>query len=243
MVHALKTLRPYLLVKPFELHTDNASLQWLQQQRHVSHHLPRWLNLLAEYQYRVVHIPGRTNPADFLTRTRKRFRYGSGPALRTGYDEVDSELDLFSASPAPAPAAVFVHACGAPSAPRFLHSDFASAFEVLAVTSCVFQRPGGSVYRCFRSFTPRPWAGTLGATRRSCWFAAPCGGQACPPRWRSTSGPALPANTSRPTTYCQPASSSPCRCRHSGGFALASTSLSSRRPCRATTLCRCTLTC
>ena len=125
VVHALKTLRPYLLDKPFELHTDNASLQWLQQQRHVSHHLARWLNLLAEYQYRVVHIPGRTNPADFLT--RKRFRDGSGPALRTGYDEADSELELFSASPAPAPAAVFVHAGGAPSAPRFLHSDFADA--------------------------------------------------------------------------------------------------------------------
>jgi hypothetical protein len=27
VVHALKTLRPYLLDKPFELHTDNASLQ------------------------------------------------------------------------------------------------------------------------------------------------------------------------------------------------------------------------
>ena len=34
VVHALKALRPYLLDKPFELHTDNASLQWLQQQRH-----------------------------------------------------------------------------------------------------------------------------------------------------------------------------------------------------------------
>ena len=39
MVHALKTLRPYLLDKPFELHTNNASLQWLQQQSDVSHHL------------------------------------------------------------------------------------------------------------------------------------------------------------------------------------------------------------
>ena len=39
MVHALKTLRPYLLDKPFELHTDNVSLQWLQQQCHVSHHV------------------------------------------------------------------------------------------------------------------------------------------------------------------------------------------------------------
>ena len=40
VVHALKTLRPYLLDKSFELHTDNASLQRLQQQRHVSHCSP-----------------------------------------------------------------------------------------------------------------------------------------------------------------------------------------------------------
>ena len=52
VVHALKALRLYLLDRPFELHTDNASLQWLQQQRHVRQHQARWLNLLAEYQYR-----------------------------------------------------------------------------------------------------------------------------------------------------------------------------------------------
>ena len=87
VVHALKAQRPYLLDKPFELHTDNlnAILQWLQQQRHVSHHQVRWLNLLAEYQYRVVHIPGRTNPADSLT--QKRFPDGQGPAPHTGYDK------------------------------------------------------------------------------------------------------------------------------------------------------------
>jgi hypothetical protein len=52
VVHAFKTLRPYLLDKPepFELHTDNASLQLLEQQRHLSHHQARWLNLLAEFQ-------------------------------------------------------------------------------------------------------------------------------------------------------------------------------------------------
>jgi hypothetical protein len=38
VVHAFKSLRPYLPDKPFELHTDNTSLQWLQQQRHLSHH-------------------------------------------------------------------------------------------------------------------------------------------------------------------------------------------------------------
>ena len=94
VVHALKALRPYLLDKPFELHTDNASLQWLQQQRHVSHHQARWLNLLAEYQYRVVHIPGRTNPADFLT--RKLFPDGQSPSPHKGFDEPDSALELFT---------------------------------------------------------------------------------------------------------------------------------------------------
>ena len=62
-----------------------------------------------------------------------------------------------------------------------------------------------------------PWAGTSGATRRSRWLAAQSGGPACPLRWKSTSGPALPANVSGPTTSCQPASSYPCRCRHAGG--------------------------
>ena len=130
MVHALKTLRPYLLDKPFELHTDNASLQWLQQQRHVSHYQARWLNLLAEYQYSVVHIPGRTNPADFLT--RKRFPDGSGPALHTGYDEPDSALELFAAA-GQAPAVAFVaaghSAAPAEESPRFLHADFAAAIR------------------------------------------------------------------------------------------------------------------
>ena len=45
------------------------------------HHQAPWLNLLAEYrlwQYRVLHIPGRSNlgPADFMT--RKRFRNAPG---------------------------------------------------------------------------------------------------------------------------------------------------------------------
>jgi hypothetical protein len=123
-VHALKTLRSYLLDKLFELHTDNASLQWLLQQRHVSHHQARWLNLLAQYQYRVVHIPGCTNPADFLT--HKRFLDCLGPAMSTGYEGPDSALELFTASTA-SPAAAFVHSGPEPDTPRFLHADFAAA--------------------------------------------------------------------------------------------------------------------
>ena len=118
-----KTLRPYRLDKPFELHADNASLRSLQRRRHVSHHQARWLHLLAEYQYRAVHIP-----ADFLT--RKRFPDGPGPAPlpppHTGYAEPDSALELFPASGA---ASAVVAARPAPEPPRFLRADFAAAIR------------------------------------------------------------------------------------------------------------------
>jgi hypothetical protein len=128
VVHAFKTLRQYLLDKPFELHTDNASLQWLQQQRHLSHHQARWLNLLAEFQYRVVHIPGRTNPANFLT--RKHFPDGVGPARHTGYLEPDPGLELFTTHDS-APATVFVTAGPGPESdsPLYLRTDFVVALQ------------------------------------------------------------------------------------------------------------------
>jgi hypothetical protein len=93
----------------------------------VSHHQARWLNLLAEYQYRVVHIPGRMNPADLLT--CKRFQDGQGPAERTGYADPDSEFELFTAADT-APATAFVHVVQRPDTPRCLHTDFAEAVRV-----------------------------------------------------------------------------------------------------------------
>ena len=68
-----------MLDKTFRLRTDNANLQWLQRQRHISHHQTCWLNLLAEHQPRVVHIPNRTNPAGFLALER----FPGGPGLAT----------------------------------------------------------------------------------------------------------------------------------------------------------------
>ncbi len=46
VVHCLKAFRPNLLDQSSELHADNASLQWFQQQRTFSHQQARWLNLL-----------------------------------------------------------------------------------------------------------------------------------------------------------------------------------------------------
>ena len=52
-----------------------------------------------------MHIPGSTNPADFLT--LKRFPDSPGAEQHTGYAEPDSALELFTTSGA---ASVFVAA-------------------------------------------------------------------------------------------------------------------------------------
>ncbi len=67
VIHSLKSFRPYLLDRSFEFRTDNASLQWFLQQRSLNHHQARWLNIISEFQFSVMHIPGRLkslNPAD-----------------------------------------------------------------------------------------------------------------------------------------------------------------------------------
>ena len=85
MVHSLRAFHQYLLDKPFELHTDNTSLQWLNRQRLVSHHHARWLDTIGEFAFTIIHIPGSTNPADFLS--SMRFSSGTELALTAGYTD------------------------------------------------------------------------------------------------------------------------------------------------------------
>ena len=59
MAHSFKALRPYLLEKPFKLHTDNASLQWLQQlERHATTRAP---TLLVSASRRITCRPPATS--------------------------------------------------------------------------------------------------------------------------------------------------------------------------------------
>ena len=64
---------------------------------------------MAEFRMKVVHIPGRTNLADFLT--RKRFPTGPDPAPSTGYADPESTLELLSLD----------------GSPSFLHESFTQA--------------------------------------------------------------------------------------------------------------------
>ena len=124
VVHCFKSFRPYLLDRTFELRTDNASLQWFLQQRSLSHHQARWLNTISEFKFTVVHIPGRLNPADHLS--RMNFPAGSAPAPSAGYD--DGALELFHLAGTPrGPATAFTHVGLEDTGPRFLHAEFAAS--------------------------------------------------------------------------------------------------------------------
>ena len=70
VVHSVCAFHQYLLDKPIKLHTDNASLQWLNRQRLVSHHHAQWLDTIGIFAFTIIHIPGPTNPADFLSHMR-----------------------------------------------------------------------------------------------------------------------------------------------------------------------------
>ncbi|KAL0162302.1 hypothetical protein M9458_041698, partial [Cirrhinus mrigala] len=61
--------RQYLLGRSFTVRTDHSSLQWLIRMREPEGQLARWLEKLGEYDFKVVHCPGRCHEnADVLSR-------------------------------------------------------------------------------------------------------------------------------------------------------------------------------
>jgi hypothetical protein len=68
VVLGCERFRVYLEHKEFTLHTDNQALSWLL--RHVKEmgRLGRWILRLAPYKFTTVHISGKSNVADCLTR-------------------------------------------------------------------------------------------------------------------------------------------------------------------------------
>jgi len=69
VVTFLHHFRHYLLSKPFMVRTDHGALTWLQNFRSPEGQLARWLEKLQEYQFTIIHRPGRKhNNADALSR-------------------------------------------------------------------------------------------------------------------------------------------------------------------------------
>ena len=69
LVWAIHHFHPYLYGKMFTVRTDHNSLKWLQNFRDPEGQLARWLEILAEYQFTVEHLPGSKHVnADVLSR-------------------------------------------------------------------------------------------------------------------------------------------------------------------------------
>ena len=69
VIHALRTWRHYLLGRKFTIVTDHHSLKFLQTQPQLSRRQARWLELLADFDFDIVHRPGKSNVvADALSR-------------------------------------------------------------------------------------------------------------------------------------------------------------------------------
>ncbi len=87
----------------------------------------------SELKFKVQSRPGRSNPADFLS--RMNFPSGTGPAPATGYEEPDSMQELFTASSPEPSACAFTQV--AEDGPRFLATDFSAA-----VGQAILEDPG-----------------------------------------------------------------------------------------------------
>ena len=81
--------RCYLIGRKFTLRTDHASLTWLQNFREPEGQLARWLERLQEYDFELVHRPGRQHSnADAMSRM---------PCTQCGRDTHDQEGLLITA--------------------------------------------------------------------------------------------------------------------------------------------------
>ena len=69
VVTFVKHLHPYLLGRRFCLHADHGSLKWLRNFKDPEGQLARWLEVLQQFDFEVVHRPGRKHiNADALSR-------------------------------------------------------------------------------------------------------------------------------------------------------------------------------
>ncbi|MCO5557014.1 hypothetical protein L7F22_010569 [Adiantum nelumboides] len=69
MVYALKKFRHYLLANKVMFHVDHQALIYLVKKPQLSGRLARWILLLQEFDYSVVHTPGKEHAiADYMSR-------------------------------------------------------------------------------------------------------------------------------------------------------------------------------
>ena len=73
VVYGLKNYKQYLLGRKFVIRTDHQALQWLRKTPEPMGQLARWLTLIEEYDFSIIHRPGkRHGNADALSRRPAR---------------------------------------------------------------------------------------------------------------------------------------------------------------------------
>jgi hypothetical protein len=95
VMYALKKWRHYLKGNHVTIITDHKSLEYFATQPHLSERQARWMGQLAEFDYTIVHRPGKTNVvADALSRR---------PDHHVTAMQLRSASRLAAAPPQPAP--------------------------------------------------------------------------------------------------------------------------------------------
>ena len=61
VVAFLQHFRQYLLGTPFTIRTDHSALTWLQNFKQPEGQLARWLEQLQEYEFTIIHHPGKAH--------------------------------------------------------------------------------------------------------------------------------------------------------------------------------------
>src|ERR1700729_3559923 len=69
IVESLKRFRHLLQGVPFRIYTDHKGLEWITTQKKLSPRQARWLEVLSDFDFDIIHIPGVTNTVpDALSR-------------------------------------------------------------------------------------------------------------------------------------------------------------------------------
>jgi hypothetical protein len=69
VIASVKHFHHYLYGRKFTIRSDHASLKWLANFKNLEGQLCRWVNILENYDYEIVHRPGRVHDnADALSR-------------------------------------------------------------------------------------------------------------------------------------------------------------------------------
>lgn len=140
--------RQYLLGRPFKVRTDHSSLRWLTRLKEPEGQLARWLEKLAEYEFEIIHRPGRLHTnADSLSRRPCRqscpckLQDPSSQPKATSHRAVQCELDSDTSSLLLSPVGVESHPTSTAvslvgvSADNFANTDTSKLTETIYVTN------------------------------------------------------------------------------------------------------------